>query len=364
MTSLETRILRADNDRVLAVESQADPDQRGISWEWIDIVVDEGGDVAAKGFATSLGLDTLAFRDAVYDFDLPKVDDLGSQMLIVLHGLHPDRIATCSVSCFLSDKRLVTVRLRPTPSLDVLHDELLVESGVTVESAGDLLALMADTFGRRHLSILAAFEDRVEGLVESALAADSEVIAEVTAIRQDLAVIAHTARPQRETLDQLRVSRSQLISNAAKRHFSDAFDVSQRVVHDVEAARESLREILEGYRGAEAAKATEVARVLTLFAALFLPITFITGFYGMIFPNLPFGSVLWGWALVTGLMLVVTVLSIRMFISKGWMRRPLKPKSAGEIGLNDAIRAPVQIADFHRQPNPGSVDNPGSAQVE
>ena len=46
------------------------------------------------------------------------------------------------------------------------------------------------------------------------------------------------------------------------------------MVHEVEAARESLRETLDGYRGAEAAKATDVTRVLTLFAALFLTITF------------------------------------------------------------------------------------------
>ena len=136
------------------------------------------------------------------------------------------------------------------------------------------------------------------------------------------------------------------------------------MVHEVEAARESLREILDGYRGAEAAKATDVTRVLTLVAALFLPITFITGFYGMNFPNLPFLSVAWGWLLVTVLMLIIVVVSIRVFISKGWMRRPMKFKSNDAKGLNDAIRAPVQITDFMRQTNAGSGDTSGSAEVE
>ena len=135
-------------------------------------------------------------------------------------------------------------------------------------------------------------------------------------------------------------------------------------MHEVEAARESLREILDGYRGAEAAKATDVTRVLTLFAALFLTITFITGFYGMNFPNLPFLSVVWGWLLVSALMLIITVFSIRVFISKGWMGRPMKLKSADVKGLNDAIRVPVQIADSTWQPNPGSGDTSVSAQVE
>ncbi len=333
-------------------------------WEWVDVLVGDGDDVLAEDLSTALGLDSLAFHDALHDFDLPKVDDLGSQIVVVLHGLHPDQIATCSVSCFLSEKRLVTIRRQPSASLDALHNALPDRSGEVVESAADLLAMIADTFGRRHLSILAAFEDRVEGLVDSALAADSEVISQVTAIRKDLAVIAHTARPQRETLDQLRVSRSPLISNAAKRRLSDAFDVSQRVVHEVEAAQESLREILEGYRGAEAAKATDVTRVLTLVAALFLPITFITGFYAMTLPNLPFGSAPWGWVLVTVLILIITALSIRLFMSKGWIRRPMKFKSAEVKGLSDAIRAPVQVADSAWQASSRSVDTSGSAQVE
>ena len=84
----------------------------------------------------------------------------------------------------------------------------------------------------------------------------------------------------------------------------------------------------------------------------------------MNFPNLPVLSVAWGWLLVTVLMLIITVLSVRVFISKGWMRRPMKLKSADVKGLNDAIRAPVQIADSTWQPNPGSGDTSVSAQVE
>ncbi len=362
--SVETRILRATADAVVVVEDVGDVASPGLRWEWIDVLVGDADDVVAEDLSTALGLDSLAFHDALYDFDLPKLDDLGNQIVIVLHGLHADQISICSVNCFLTEKRLVTFRRQPSPSLDALHDALTNTSGEVIESAADLLAMIADTFGRRHLSILAAFEDRVEDLVDSALAADSEVVAQVTAIRKDLAVIARSARPQRETLDQLRVSRSPLISSMAKRRLSDAFDVSKRVVHEVEAARESLREILDGYRGAEAAKATDVTRVLTLFAALFLPITFITGFYGMNFPNMPLGSTRWGWPIVTGLMLIITVFSIRVFISKGWMRRPMKFKSHDVKGLNDAIREPVQITDFMGHPNPGSGDTAESAQVE
>jgi hypothetical protein len=135
-------------------------------------------------------------------------------------------------------------------------------------------------------------------------------------------------------------------------------------VREVEAARESLREILDGYRGAETAKATDVTRVLTLVAALFLPITFVTGFYGMNFPNMPLGSATWGWPAVTVLMLIITVLSIRIFIAKGWMGQPRRLKSADAKGLNDAIRAPVQISDSTWRPGLGSIDTSVSDQVE
>lgn len=361
---METRILRATAGAMAVVEDVGEVASDGVHWEWIDVLVGDVDDAVAEDLSIALGLDSLAFRDAMYDFDLPKVDDLGSQIVIVFHGLHADQIATCSVSCFLSEKRLVTFHRQTSPSLDALYDALSNKSGEVLASAAVLLAVIADTFGRRHLSILSACEDRVEDLVDSALAADSSVVAQVAAIRKDLAVIARSARPQRETLDQLRVSRSPLISSTAKRRLSDAFDVSQRVVREVEAARESLREILDGYRGAETAKATDVTRVLTLVAALFLPITFVTGFYGMNFPNMPLGSATWGWPAVTVLMLIITVLSIRIFIAKGWMGQPRRLKSADAKGLNDAIRAPVQISDSTWQPGLGSIDTSVSDQVE
>lgn len=343
---MEVRILRAADDGEVTTESLIGRDESELRWEWIDILVGEFDHEAGASLSASLGLDPLAVHDALHDFDLPKVDDLGSQIHVVLHGLRRDEISASVVGCFLTDRRVVTLRRHSSPSLDALHEEMLARSSAVVGSADDVLALVADAFARQHLAVLTVFEDRTEDLVASALAADPAVVTRIMAISTHIAVLAHAAKPQREALHQLRSMSSPLISNVGRRRLSDAFDVSERVLHGVDRARVALGEILDAYRGAEAARATNVNRLLTVYATLALPLFVVTGFYGMNFPNLPFASEGWGWIALTVFMAVMTAASIWIFVSQGWMgrwsfRRPATPHNGG---LAEATRAPVRIS--------------------
>ena len=67
----------------------------------------------------------LAVRDAVEDIDLPKVDDFGSFLLVVLHALDDERIETYELDCFLSERRLVTIHDQRSASIDALWDGVL-----------------------------------------------------------------------------------------------------------------------------------------------------------------------------------------------------------------------------------------------
>lgn len=76
-----------------------------------------------------------------------------------------------------------------------------------------------------------------------------------------------------------------MINDAARRRFSDVFDVAIRTGHGLDTARSALSETLDAYRGAEARRATEVNRVLTIYAAIMLPLSLVAGFFGMNIPT-------------------------------------------------------------------------------
>lgn len=344
---MEQRILRSSADGSVARVDDLPPgsgDDPG-RWVWIDIVAGPDDVDELVALAGELRLDALAVRDSVEDDDLPKIDDFGDSIAVVLHGLADDTFDTYEVDCFITEGYLVTLHRRSSPSIDVFFDAVQRRPELAAGGVDDLFARLADVSTRRLLSVLDVFDDRIEGLVADALAAGPNVIADVTAVRRDLATIRRAAQPQREVFDLLRSTTSPLIGHASRRRFSDVFDVATRATHGIEAARTALAETLDAYRGAEAREATEVTKVLTVYAAIMLPLTLVVGFFGMNFPNLPGGDSESAWVVVSIVMGVVTLVSLGMFVALGWIRRPSGRKAGSALGrgLIEAARAPVEL---------------------
>ncbi|MEM9467056.1 MAG: magnesium transporter CorA family protein [Actinomycetota bacterium] len=311
-------------------------------WLWIDIRI-EARPEDAVDLSARLGLDALAVRDAIEDHDLPKVDDFGDHLLMIVHGLRTDDVATYEIDCFLTaGRQVITIHQGRSPSIDALWAVAPSHPEILEGTPGELVARLADVATRRFLGVLDAFDDRIDDLVAAALEADPALIGEVTAVRADLREVRRVIQPQREVFDALRTTSSPLIGEGGRRRFADAFDVAARISAGVETARGALAETIDAYRGAEAREATEVGRVLTVYAAIMLPLTVIGGFFGMNFPGMPGTDSDRGWIWVTVLMGLVTVGSLLVFIRVGWIR-PASRHGLGR-GLMDAARRPVTLA--------------------
>ncbi len=314
-------------------------------WVWIDVTAGRDDHDELAELVEQMGLDALAVRDAVEDVDLPKVDDFGTFVLVVLHALAEDRIETYELDCFLSERRLVTVHDQRSPSVDVLWEGVLCRPELARGGPDEALARLADVATRRLVSVLDVFDDRNDELIDLALNADADFLIEITAVRADLAELRRAVHPQREVLDILRHSTTPLVSDLGRRRFSDVFDTASRVAQGVDGARTALAETLDAYRGAEARQATEVTKVLTVYAAIMLPLSLVAGFFGMNFVDLPLLASSTGWIIVTGFMAFIAFVSVGVFVALGWTRRP-SGRTAGAVlgrGLVEAARAPAQL---------------------
>jgi magnesium transporter len=314
-------------------------------WLWIDVLAEADDAEELLALLTPFGLDRIAIRDAVSDLDLPKLDDFGHHLLVVLHGLRSDRVATYELDCFLGDRLLVTVRDRPSRTIASLREQIAARPELAQSSIDEILALLAEALTRRLLSVLDAFDERLEELSIRALQAHPDVLEDLTAVRTDLAAVRRVVHPQREALDVLRHSSSGRLSDAGRRRLSDVFDVASRAASGLDEARAALAETLDAYRGAEARQATDVTKVLTMYAAIMLPLSLVVGFFGMNFENLPWLQRSWGWIVVTVAMTIVGLVSLGMFISLGWVRRPSGRRAGRTLGrgLLEATRAPVHL---------------------
>jgi len=342
---MRLRTIRAHGDgTAVALEQPPDgPVENG--WVWLDVQV-EGDDVdEVAALLARIDADALSARDAVEEHDLPKVDDFGHHLVVILHGLRDDRVATYEVDCFVNDRYLVTVHRAGSTAIDTIWEQVPLSRALATGGVDELLARLADLLTRRLMGVLDAFDRTSDDLIVKALEADERLLGELLAVRSDLNRVRRVVNPQREVLDVLRTSTSPLITKNGQRRFSDVFDVAMRASHELDAARSALAETLDAYRGAEAREATNVTKVLTVYAAIMFPLTLLVGFFGMNFANLPGLQTQWGWVVVSGAMLAIALISVGVFIALGWIRRPSGRKAGATLGrgLVEAAKAPAHV---------------------
>ena len=212
---------------------------------------------------------------------------------------------------------------------------------------------------RSLLAVLEAFDDRVEELNGKALSADPTLLEDLTAVRTDLIGVRRVVHPLREALDVLRHSSSDLVSDAGRRRFSDVFDVASRLADGLDEARAALAETLDAYRGAEARQATEVSKVLTVYAAIMLPLVVHRRLLRdeLHEPAVdrhelgldPRHGASWSSS---------RVVSLGMFISLGWVQPPVRPPR--RAGARPGAARGHQDARAHRRRRVRDVGDAGA----
>lgn len=329
----------------------------GDAWLWIDADTSDSEQLIELG--EQLGLDRLAVADAVEDLDTSKVDDFGEHMLVVLHGLSEsseDEVETYELDMFITDRVLVSVRSGRSRSVDHLWAEAKRNADFSDVGPDVLAARIASVIMRRWASIVTSFDEQLDELIDRALVADRDVLRDVTFLRTELSTIRATLRPQLETLAELRNSASPLVGQRSQRRFSDAFDTATRIDHAIEGVRAELLAALDAYRGAEARTATEISRVLTIYAAILLPLSFVVGFFGMNVPNLPGADSEHAWRWITAAMIAMTIASLAVFARAGWITLPRASRPSSIVRRTfERARRPINYGRSLNLPLDGKI---------
>ena len=338
-------LVRGENDTGLRPGDYDELDQQlaAGAFVWLDIRERDGEQLDLLG--ERFGFDPAAIEDVLDIEQLPKFDNYGDHLFVILHALttEDDRLDTHEVDCFLTPKMLVTVREEPIAGLEWLWDAVQAHPHMAEHGSDELFAQLAEVIGRRYTEIITAIESRVDALADPALEADPNVLAEVQFLRREEATIRRVLRPQRLVIGSLRTNFGSFFTGESVKLLTDAYDVHNLVVESLAATRGLLNDTLDTYRGAAAERQARATTVLTVYAAILLPLSLITGWYGMNVTGLPATEQPWGWMAVTALMVVFAIGSWIVFVRAGLLGRPrLRTGRRLVKGLADVARAPVR----------------------
>ncbi|MDH3308204.1 MAG: magnesium/cobalt transporter CorA [Acidimicrobiia bacterium] len=321
------------------VEASTEPND---GWVWIDVdVKTEDPAVAFEPF----DLNPMILEDVTDLEHFPKIDDYGDQLFVVLHSLGMDggRLQTVELDAVVGDGYLLTAHPGPVPAIDNLWERAQRVPSFSDAGPGVLLGRLAEGQGRRYLPLLEELEDRVDDLESRSIQADGSVVAEVQALRRDAIVMRRVVGPQREVLLTLSSSDSSLLSPGARRIFASVYDHHYRMVESLDAARSLLASILDTYRSAMAERMNEVMKVLTVYAAILLPLSLLAGIYGMNFTNMPELQWRYGYFILIGIMASVALGQWIYFARRGFIGRPPRPRDILELGLKVVAEVPRAV---------------------
>ncbi len=328
---------------------------------WLDVVSADAESLDSLG--ERFRFDPAAIEDILDIEQLPKFDDYDDHLFVVLHALtsEGERVDTIEVDCFVSRSLLVTVSAQEVKGIEWLWNAVQTHGHLVGDGCDEVFAQLTEVIGRRYLEIIVEFERRIDEIYDDALAADPDVLADIQVMRREETAVRKVLRPQRLVLANLRRStvlspglseERAPISPEAKVTLGDSFDVHNQVVESLAEARALLSDALDTYRGAAADRQATATMVLAVYSAIMLPLTLITGWYGMNIV-LPGTEARWGWEIVLAAMIIIAFGSFAAFVKAGFIRAPSFGRSRVFRGLASAARAPVRPFTMLRNPRRG-----------
>ncbi|MGH9018487.1 MAG: magnesium/cobalt transporter CorA [Acidimicrobiales bacterium] len=292
------------------------------SFFWLDLVNldDEGSDLLANAFH----FHPLAVEDAENFGQRPKLEDYDNFFYVVVHGAEADGSGTIEVHCFYSEKYLVTVERAVCPPFD----EVRTRASARLQQGGGsvimLLYRIVDALIDSFFPVLADFDDRIDALEDAILVQPTEEqLGTLFAMKRSLVALRKVITPQRDIFANLMVSEDRLpgMTPEAERYFRDLYDHLIRISDLVDSYRDLLSGTMDTHLSTVSNRLNQVMKQLTIIATIFLPLSFLTGFFGQNF----------GWminhitglgtfiVLGIGLQIVVTVGLLVMFRRRNWL---------------------------------------------
>ncbi|MFZ5450080.1 MAG: magnesium/cobalt transporter CorA [Thermodesulfobacteriota bacterium] len=256
-----------------------------------------------------------------------KIEDYETYLYIVLKAIRhfPDsqkiEIRSDQVSLILGPHYVISFHEGHSDLFAPVRDRLAIEKGRIRKMGADFLAYsLMDLIVDHYFVELEAFSDKVESLEDEVVARPTpQTLREVHQFKNDMIMLRKSLWPLREVIARLERRESPLISENLTMYLKDVYDHTIIAIETVETYRDILSGMLDIYLSSVNNRLTEIMRMLTIIATIFMPLNFITSFYGMNFKNMPELQWHYGYYGVMGLILIVAVSMIMFFKRKHWI---------------------------------------------
>jgi magnesium transporter len=290
---------------------------------WIDMA-NVSIEIVEPILTHTFGFHPLAIDDALREDHLPKVDDWQDYLYIVLRAANysstePDELQVPELDVFLGLNFIVTYYHEPIPAVDRVWAVCQRDQRWTKRGAGNLLYRLADELASEAVALVEDMQDELE-LIEDQLFADARPATpeRLFTLKRNILQLRRIAVPQRDVLNKLSRNEYRIIDIADRIFFRDVYDhllQLNNLLNDliilVGGARDAYLSIVNN-------RMNDIVKTLTVITAFFMPLAFITGFFGMNFfqAATPYRA----WTSESALIIALAAMVLIPLVMYLWMR--------------------------------------------
>jgi len=310
---------------------------------WVDLTAPVGEDEIAV-LRDVFKFHPLAIEDCLGSRAHPKIDEYEGYLYLITHGLsagaNADSAEPVELDAFLGPNFLVTHHAGVSRSVAAVIEQVTRTGFPLQQSPTAVLYAILDRQVDGLEAVLDNIEARIEKLEDAVFARPrNALIASLLSVKRNILELRRWTNKQREVLLRLGRREFALISAEEALLFRDVHDHLARINDLLEAFRDMLTSIQEAYLSAVSNRTNDIMRFLTLFSTIMMPLTVLTGIYGMNFEHMPELRSRYGYPLVLLGMIVIAGSMLVYFRHRGWLGRP---PPVDEDGREEPEEAPAR----------------------
>jgi zinc transporter len=298
-----------------AIEAMT-PDQ-GPAWVHLDYTHEH----ARQWLREKSGLETIIVDALVADETRPRCEPIRDGLLICLRGVNSNPGADpedmVSIRMFCTSDRIITTRKRKLLSVSDIASG--IEQGEGPDDIGTFIAMLAQRLIDRMAMVITELDDRIDSLEEEVLAGgDQELQHPLLELRREILKLRRYLSPQRDALYRLQNEKVEWLNNDDRLRLREASDKVMRYLEDLDAAKDRASVANEALSNRLAEQMNSRMYVLSLVAALFLPLGFLTGLLGINVGGIPLADDPMGFVEVVIILVVLVAIQVVIFMRKKW----------------------------------------------
>ncbi|MEO8275076.1 MAG: magnesium/cobalt transporter CorA [Thermoanaerobaculia bacterium] len=290
---------------------------------WIDI---DGENEAAEQLLRDQNFHPLAIEDTFTLQHQPRAEEYADHLFVIVRGIDfntdqaVEELQTLKLAAFLRRNLLITVHRRPLRSVQAVRARIEENRRALPGGVVQILWSICDELIDLYFPIIDDIGGRIEALEQEVLNdAQREHLQAILDLRRKLGVMRRTMLPHRSVFGHLANSRDALFDATASLNFRDTLENVLRLTDAIDQQRDQLSNVKDTYLSVVSQRTNEIMKVLTLFSAIMLPLTFIAGVYGMNFEHMPELSSQDGYFIVLGVMAAVAIGMTIWFRRRRWL---------------------------------------------